>query len=164
MPPLRAREGDVPVLADHIGRRMAAELDWDSWPGFSTAAKAQLRAYDWPGNVRELRNVVERAVYRWEQSDVPIDYIEFDPFASPWRPASADVQATSPKETVSPPVGAVQLTTPPSDLRKAVDAHERALLEAALNQHRHNQRATAKALNLSYDQLRHTMRRHGMLG
>lgn len=164
LPPLRAREGDVPVLADHFGRRMAAELDWDSWPGFSSAAKAQLKAYDWPGNVRELRNVVERAVYRWEQSDLPIDYVEFDPFASPWRPASADVQATSPKEMVAASAGTIHAPAPPNDLRKAVDAHERALLEAALNQHRHNQRATAKALNLSYDQLRHTMRRHGMLG
>jgi psp operon transcriptional activator len=104
-------------------------------------------------------------VYRWEQSDVPIDYIEFDPFASPWRPASADVQAASPKEAAATPTGTATLPTASvSDLRRAVDAHERALLEAALNQHRHNQRATAKALNLSYDQLRHTMRRHGMLG
>src|SRR5213596_4201808 len=60
LPPLRARSGDVPLLAEHFGRRMAVELDWPNWPGFSPRAMAALEAYHWPGNVRELRNVVER--------------------------------------------------------------------------------------------------------
>jgi hypothetical protein len=38
LPPLRVREGDVAVLADHFGRRMAAELQWDIWPGFAPTA------------------------------------------------------------------------------------------------------------------------------
>ncbi len=163
LPPLRARDGDVPVLADHFGRRMAAELDWPSWPGFSKMAAEQLRAYDWPGNVRELRNVIERAVYRWDDGDTPIDHIEFDPFASPWRPAGSTVARKEEGEIAS--VKSTPITLEPvDDLRKAVDAHERLLLEAALKQYRHNQRTTAKALNLSYDQLRHALRRHGMLG
>ena len=62
LPPLRAREGDVPVLADHFGRRMASEIGWHEWPGFSAAASEVLATYDWPGNVRELKNVIERAV------------------------------------------------------------------------------------------------------
>jgi psp operon transcriptional activator len=60
LPPLRARSGDVPLLGDHFGRRMAVELDWPNWPGFSPRAVAEFEAYNWPGNVRELRNVVER--------------------------------------------------------------------------------------------------------
>lgn len=167
LPPLRAREGDVPVLADFFGRRMAAELEWSGWPGFSKEAMAQLRGYDWPGNVRELRNVIERAVYRWDEMDSPIDHIEFDPFASPWRPASAEVQSAPAKGTAT--ASTISTLSPKpvmivADLRKSVETYERDLLEAALNNHRHNQRATAKALNLSYDQLRHAMRRHGMLG
>ena len=50
-----------------------------------------------------------------------------------------------------------------SDLRGAVDAHERAILEHALGRHRWNQRQTAKALGLSYDQLRHAIRKHGLM-
>jgi len=43
------------------------------------------------------------------------------------------------------------------DLKAAVDAHEKAMLETALGCHRYNQRQTAKALGQSYDQLHHTM-------
>src|SRR5688572_26401742 len=84
LPPLRARKGDIPLLAEHFGRRMAVELDWPNWPGFTERALAELEAYPWPGNVRELRNAVERAVYRAEDPERQIDAIQFDPFASPW--------------------------------------------------------------------------------
>src|SRR5213076_2470265 len=77
LPPLRVREGDVPVLADHYGRRMATELGWDAWPGFAPHAMDALERHDWPGNVRELRNVIERAVYRWGTWDQPIAHIVF---------------------------------------------------------------------------------------
>jgi len=46
------------------------------------------------------------------------------------------------------------------DLRGAVNSYEKALLEEALSRNRFNQRATATALGLSYDQLRHAMKRH----
>ena len=49
-----------------------------------------------------------------------------------------------------------------SDLRGAVDAHERAILEHHLGRNRYNQRQTAKALGLSYDQLRHCIKKHGL--
>jgi psp operon transcriptional activator len=44
-----------------------------------------------------------------------------------------------------------------------VDAHERQILEQALARCRYNQRQTAKALALTYDQLRHAMRRHNLI-
>ena len=166
LPPLRAREGDIPVLADYFARRMAAELGWPRWTGFGRHATEQLEAYDWPGNVRELRNVVERAVYRWDETDKPVDAIQFDPFSSPWRmaPLKRAEEAVS-----AAPVEASQPAAPPSaapdcdDLRAACHAYERQLLEAALARCRFNQRATAIALKLTYDQLRHALRRHDLL-
>ena len=77
------------MLAEHFARRMASELGWPHWPGFSAGAAETLASYDWPGNVRELRNVVERAVYRWDDPETPVDAIQFDPFDSPWRPSGA---------------------------------------------------------------------------
>jgi psp operon transcriptional activator len=167
LPPLRAREGDIPLLAEHFGRRMSAELEWSNWPGFSSRASGELEAYHWPGNVRELRNVVERAVYRHEDPERAIDEIQFDPFHSPWAPMA------STSRVAAPPVAtdgegepaALHLVEPArseatDDFRSAVTAYERSLLEDALRRNRYNQRATATALGLSYDQLRHALKRH----
>lgn len=146
---------------------MALELEWPSWPGFSSAASNRLLSYDWPGNVRELRNVVERAVYRWGDPESPVDSVQFDPFESPWRPLdqqrSAE-QATEPAFEILPP----QAVSPfdPSgcaDFRLAVAEYEKAILAAALEKCRWNQRAAASALQLSYDQLRHALRRHDLM-
>ena len=61
VPPLREREGDVPLLAAHFceqfGQRMGTPVE-----GFTAKAMERLTAYTWPGNVRELANIVERAV------------------------------------------------------------------------------------------------------
>jgi psp operon transcriptional activator len=175
LPPLRARAGDIAVLADHFGRRMASEIGWDRWPGFGPRALDQLLKYRWPGNVRELRNVVERAVYRWE-SDGPVDAIEIDPFASPFRPQGGPgggpsrapvADSPSPGDSAKPhepedsPVAACDAG--PSDFKSRVAQFERDLLARALAEHRFNQRATAEALGLSYDQLRHALRRHELI-
>ena len=170
LPPLRVRDGDISVLTDHFARRMAAELDWPNWPGFTPAALARLEAHGWPGNVRELRNVVERAVYRHEHPERPVDEIQFDPFHSPWAltgGAGVATAAPEPDLAVAYGDGSVPATAPmPSlpattaDLRGAVNAYEKSLLEEALGRHRYNQRATASGLGLSYDQLRHAMKRH----
>ncbi|WP_302480039.1 helix-turn-helix domain-containing protein, partial [Sphingomonas bacterium] len=52
----------------------------------------------------------------------------------------------------------------PSDFRSRVARFERELLARSLAEHRFNQRACAQALGLSYDQLRHALRRHGLIG
>jgi psp operon transcriptional activator len=170
LPPLRARQGDIPLLSEHFGRRMAVELDWPNWPGFTTRAVAELDAHYWPGNVRELRNVVERAVYRHEDPERAIDEIVFDPFSSPWAPTgAAPIHVDSPatgiplEETASRPELVSSIANPPvatSDFRGAIAAYERQILEDALGRNRFNQRATAIALGLSYDQLRHALKRH----
>ena len=169
LPPLRVRQGDLPLLGEHFGRRMAVELDWPNWPGFSSRAMAELEAYHWPGNVRELRNVVERAVYRHEDPERPVDQIQFDPFHSPWAPGASDTVQThaaaaggaaSPEEHPAPLHLVAPAPPQTSDFRGTVDAYERQLLEDALRRNRFNQRATAAALGLSYDQLRHALKRH----
>ncbi len=164
LPPLRVREGDIEVLADYFGRRMGAELGWEAWPGFAEHVAEQLDNHPWPGNVRELRNVVERAVYRWDNWETPIGHVVFDPFDSPWKPLS---QAVATPKAESKPAAEASHAAPDfegiDDLRSAVDAHERSILEHALGKHRWNQRQTAKALGLSYDQLRHAIKKHGLM-
>jgi psp operon transcriptional activator len=176
LPPLRHRESDIPVLADHFGRRMAMEIEMD-WPGFSIEAMERLKSYPWPGNVRELRNVIERAVYRWAGLEGPIEDIQFDPFESPWRPlpGQASAHGNAPLPALEGPApapagegvaaaGALAAHYPHAcaDMRVAVAEYEKAILASALEKCRWNQRAAATALALTYDQLRHAMRRHDL--
>ena len=166
LPPLRVREGDVFVLADYFGRRMATELGWQQWPGFAEPVERALDDYAWPGNVRELRNVIERAVYRWDDSSRPIGHVQFDPFDSPWKPAAATAAApthAAPANENRPAARVGNNHDTISDLRAAVDCHEREIIEHHLARNRYNQRQTAKALGLTYDQLRHCMKKHGLM-
>jgi psp operon transcriptional activator len=170
LPPLRAREGDVRRLAEHFGRGMAADMDAKDFPGFSEAALDALEQYHWPGNVRELKNVAERATAYWPNASRPIDKIVFDPFASPYRPASktfAD-EAGSHNERggagrdapTAIPIIASEL---PSDFKAAVATFEKDLLTRALEESRHNQRVAARRLGLGYHQFRNALRKYDLL-
>ncbi len=165
LPPLRARPGDIMVLADFFGRRMAAEIGRDEWVGFGPNAVDQLMEHRWPGNVRELRNAVERSVYRWERPGA-IDLIEVDPFASPFRPRGGATAAAG----AAAPVAGAPVAEPAApddcgeDFKTRVNRFERQLLTRAMAEARYNQRNCADAIGLTYDQLRHALKRHGMLG
>ncbi len=172
LPPLRARPEDIPLLSTHFGREMANELDWPRFPGFSQAALAQLAEHPWPGNVRELRNTVERSVARGTP-DSEIDAVVLDPFASPYPLAPLAVKAGSADGGKAKPrldraetdrTGGV-LSDPlrAFDLKEALKRVEHDLLQQALEAQRFNQRATAKQLGLTYDQLRNRLRKHGLL-
>jgi len=84
IPPLSQRREDIPELITSFVQHFAGRVK-KRITGITPGAMAALTAYDYPGNVRELRNVVERAVYRHEDPERPIDVINFDPFHSPWR-------------------------------------------------------------------------------
>jgi DNA-binding NtrC family response regulator len=58
LPPLREREGDAELLAEHFLRQLNAEAGTDKQ--FSRAAVVAIRTHQWPGNVRELKNAVHR--------------------------------------------------------------------------------------------------------
>ena len=75
VPPLREREGDIPLLVHHFIDKLARDLGRPIG-GIEPDALARLDGYDWPGNIRELRNVIERAVIlcrtdRIEVGDLP---------------------------------------------------------------------------------------------
>jgi two-component system response regulator HydG len=77
MPPLRVRDNDVWMLANHFLRRFSAD-NHKRIDGFTDRARAKIIAHRWPGNVRELENAIERAVVLCETSkideeDLPID-------------------------------------------------------------------------------------------
>jgi DNA-binding NtrC family response regulator/predicted ATPase len=67
VPPLRARDGDIVLLAEHFLARSCADYGLPSVT-LASDARAALLAYRWPGNVRELSNVMERAALLSEVS------------------------------------------------------------------------------------------------
>ncbi|MBL8660642.1 MAG: phage shock protein operon transcriptional activator [Rhodospirillales bacterium] len=164
VPPLRARAGDIPLLADHFARAMASDLGWPGFPGFSAGAGAALLAHPWPGNVRELKNVVERAVFRWRQPRRPVAAVVLDPFASPYASAPTRIQAEPSRApaTMRPPDAAIDLPLS-GDLDSAVRAFEAELLRQALAAARYNQRAAAASVGLAYHQFRNRLKKHGLI-
>lgn len=56
IPPLRARQQDIPMLAEHFVRQLNPHLT------LSAEITQLLCAYDWPGNIRELSNTIRQAV------------------------------------------------------------------------------------------------------
>src|SRR6202035_3895096 len=73
---------DIVALANHFAKLFAIELGLKWTPSFCPSALAELQRYDWPGNVRELKNVVERAVYPSQTSEISL--IILNPFNPPF--------------------------------------------------------------------------------
>lgn len=171
VPPLRERREDIMELANHFGGAMARELEWLTFPGFSEIATQAMMDYHWPGNIRELKNVVERAVYTCWDGEAPVCGLVFDPFDSPYRPVIATPESRTDSEqadTYEPQNGANAAknlhhsSTQPIDLKSTVADFEKDLIETALAHSRYNQRAAAGWLEISYDQIRHAIKKHNI--
>ncbi len=61
LPPLRERQEDIVVLAEHFLNQLCTR-EGRPLLQISAAAKKNLTAYHWPGNVRELENYLEKAL------------------------------------------------------------------------------------------------------
>jgi two-component system response regulator HydG len=69
IPPLRERQEDIMVIAEHVLKTCAGKLN-KQLRGFSPPARELLLRYSYPGNVRELENMVERAVALGHEREV----------------------------------------------------------------------------------------------
>ncbi len=134
IPPLAARGDDVLTLARHF-LRLAADRYGRSGVRLSPGAEAALRAADWPDEVRGLAAAIERAVLLGEGDTIH----------------AGDLVATS--APTAPPARAARFD---------LDENERAMIEAALREHRHNVSHAAAALGLSRGALYRRMARHGL--
>ncbi len=163
LPPLRQREHDILLLAEHFANTMTRELERPLFPGFAVRAREQLLAHPWPGNVRELKNAVERSLYRHEDWERTVSEIVIDPFESPFRPLGATVPVDQ-----MPPVAKEGAREPsfrfPLNARELLGGQETAMIVAAMQEARFNQRRAAALLGLGYHQLRAAMRRLGVDG
>ena len=149
IPPLRERKEDILLLANHFAARMAFELDREEIPIFTRAAAKALENYDWPGNVRELKNLVERAVYRSQSTQ--ISEISFNPFSSPFDAGAKTVKREDHRaETFKSPDDDIIGKT----FHEALKELKIRLISKALKETKYNQRTAAKKLGLTYHQFR----------
>lgn len=165
LPPLRARQGDISLLADHFARRMARELAED-FPGFAPSAIAAMENHGWPGNVRELRNFSQRITYRaiasGEVDPIRFDASALDPFDSPYRPSvSASLRpaigsVSAPEPVTNPPV-----SVPDLPFEDQLRLFETGLIDTALSNNKGHQGKAAEAMGLTYHQFRGLLKKHG---
>jgi len=120
IPPLREREGDRVLLAQHFLNSFSYK-NGRSFRGFTNQARAEIDSYPWPGNVRELENKVKRAVVLAEGN----------------RITGADLGFAEATESQS------------LDLREAREQVERQLIQRALSIYGNNVSHAAEALGIS---------------
>jgi psp operon transcriptional activator len=180
LPPLRERRDDIMMLAENFAINMARELEMELFSGFTEKAKRILLDYEWPGNIRELKNVVERAVYRSNNPNLPVHNIVLDPFESIYRPQKRikTKDRITQSEAVTSPVTSVEtlskeqaITQPkthsfydfPVDLKELSQDFEIDLINQALAESQFNQKKTAERLGLTYHQLRGYLKKYNLL-
>ncbi len=146
VPPLRERREDIDGLARHVLSRIAAQ--WQL-PGLSlsSAALLHLGTHPFPGNVRELENVLERAAV---MVDGPVIGPELLAFSE--RGSETGREPASPGRVIAQGVG----------LDDHLAEQERRVLEAALAQSAGNRTAAARALGLSFRQIRYRLKKLGI--
>jgi PAS domain S-box-containing protein len=134
LPPLRDRNGDVPLLVQFLVARFAARVGVRI-ESIGKATIERLNRYSWPGNIRELENVLERAVIL---SNGPVLEIEPEVFAAADRSWNADGPAPASREI---PAAAVPAAPDPPPAPRAphhppplesLEANERNHICAAL--------------------------------
>ena len=141
IPPLRERREDVPLLVEHLARRVAEENNFRP-RRFAPAALAALAARPWPGNVRELSNVIERALIL-----APGEVVELDDLPG------ADATAATPAG------GWLGAPT----LREFKERSERDYLLARLEENGWNITRTAQAIGTPRSNLYKRLEHHGLV-
>ena len=134
LPPLRERQEDIPLLAEHFLTQLARQTDTPKSKLSATALK-RLRNYPFPGNIRELENILERAVTLSDDATLQ----------------AADLNLPRSSQSPNPETEAAQ---PLGDRMEAVE--RRAIIQA-LEETRWNRTAAAKKLGMSLRSLRYRL-------
>lgn len=140
MPSLRECREDVPLLAESILARFAAESGGAA--KLSAPALEALTQYDFPGNTRELENVLERAIALSGSAEIQPDDLQLAPPTAP-EDGAAQPNAKWP-------------------LQEYLDRVEREAILEALDKTRFNRTAAAKVLGITFRALRYRMERLGI--
>jgi two-component system response regulator HydG len=137
VPPLRARRGDIPLLARHF-IASCAERDGKNVQGIAPEAMRLLMAYEYPGNVRELKHIIEQAITMCTDSVIT---------ASVLPPQVRELA----QENLGEEEGAIERASADGSQPrlKALETKEQQLIQEAINRNRGNLDQAAKELGIS---------------
>ena len=139
LPPLRQRQDDIPILAEHFLQRIAG-VRGEEPKRLSTAARDALLDYAWPGNVRELENALERSIILSEGPEIGV----------PSLPERVTQRRAEPL---------VSTRTPPNPTLEAV---ERAYIMWVLQSENGNKSRAAEVLGIDPSTLYRKLSRYGV--
>ncbi|HNW59113.1 MAG TPA: sigma-54 dependent transcriptional regulator [bacterium] len=139
LPPLRERKSDIPLLAEHFVHQFAAENN-RPMQGCTREAMDLLMKYPFPGNVRELQHLIEQAVVLSRDQWIGVEDLGL--------PAATAVAAAA--------------DIPGGTFTDRVEAFERGLIHAALQEASGVQSRAARALGISERHLRYKLQKYGM--
>lgn len=141
LPPLRERQQDIFLLAEHFLHKHGGPPDGKP-KEFTPEALSRLGRHSWPGNVRELENTIRRAVVMSNSPRI--------------TPADLDFNEDMGLSPMGPPVQEV------TNLKEARNMVEKKFVEAALLQSSGNIAKASEALGISRPTLYDLLRKHGI--
>ncbi len=158
LPPLRERQEDILLIAEHVLRTRSAHIN-KNLKGFSQAARELLLRYSYPGNVRELENMVERAVAlgRTQEEIQPWDLCGFQ--SCPYLGGPPQDSCGFCSEGLT---GAARKEPPTCSLSTAREQFEREYIVSVLDRVGGSRTEAAKILGLSRKALWEKCKRYGI--
>jgi DNA-binding NtrC family response regulator len=152
LPPLRARQEDIPLLAQHFLTRYSRELDRPVG-GFAPEALEALSAHTWPGNVRELENSMTQALMTCRGYLITAEDLRLGerPIARAQRAPTRDPLDEGLEQALLAHAG------------QAYHRVEDRLIRKVLELTKHNQVRAAHFLGVTRNILRHRMKQFGLL-
>ncbi len=160
LPPLRERQDDIPLLAQHFVQRFARDM---RRPGgeLSPEALDVLVGYRWPGNIRELENVIERAVaLETGRAITPASLPEHMLAA---LPAAVVAVASAPDAGLgAPTAGVPRFPETGFDLERHVQELEREYLAEALRRADGVKMRAADLLGMSFRSFRYYAKKYNL--
>jgi two-component system response regulator PilR (NtrC family) len=155
LPPLRARKGDIPLMAGLFLAKYA-EKTGKAVSAIDDDAAAWLKEYNWPGNVRELENAIERAVAMTRSDRLTLADIRTG------SPHSHPHQRPNDTARLQPEPVSAELPQTGMDLAGHMAAVERAYIARALVATGGNQTRAAKLLGMTFRAIRYKVRKYGL--
>jgi two-component system, NtrC family, response regulator PilR len=146
-PPLRERQEDIPILAQHFLAKYNEKMN-KSIASISAEAMEIMKGYNYPGNVRELENMIERTVALESGSTI--------------LPESLPPMVSTPAGRKMASSNEIEVGDAGLDLDKVMGQIEKELLIKAIHSAGGIKKKAAKLLHISFRSMRYRIEKYNL--